>query len=94
LELVRYILLNFLRARIVKEFNELDKFPYKGNSVMMGKNKKEWQDTDYILACYDRKSLTARRRYRKCLEKGVGGGRRWDLIGGGLVRSAGGWSVG
>lgn len=60
---------------------------------MMGKNKKEWQDADYVLAFYDRKHLTARRRYREYVEKGINGGRRWDLIGGGLARSAGGWSV-
>ena len=93
MELVRYIHLNPLRARIVTDLKALDKYPYGGHSVIMGKNKKEWQDADYILGFYDRKRLTARRRYRQYVEKGIADGRRSDLIGGGLVRSAGGWSV-
>ena len=59
----------------------------------MGKNKREWQEVDYILKFYDSKYLTARRRYRGYVEKGLGDGRRPELVGGGLVRSAGGWSV-
>ncbi len=93
LELVRYIHLNPLRARIVKKLEELDMNPYGGHSVLMGKMKREWQDTDYILRFYNSKCLTARRRYREYVEKGIGDGRRPELVGGGLVRSAGGWSV-
>ncbi len=93
LELVRYIHLNPLRAGLVKELKELDKFPYCGHSVLMGKNKREWQDDDYILRIYNSKYLTARRRYREYVEKGIADGRRPELVGGGLVRSAGGWSV-
>jgi REP element-mobilizing transposase RayT len=93
LELVRYIHLNPLRARIVKELKQLDKYPYCGHSVLMGKNTREWQDTDYILRFYYNKKLTARRRYREYVKKGINAGRRPDLMGGGLVRSAGGWSV-
>ena len=93
LELVRYIHLNPLRARIVTDLRALDKYPYSGHSVMMGQDKKEWRDADYILGFYDRKRSTARRRYRQYVEKGIADGRRSDLIGGGLVRSAGGWSV-
>ena len=93
LELVRYIHLNPLRARIVKELKDLDKYPYCGHSVLMGKNKREWQDADYILRFYDSKYLAACRRYREYVKKGLGDGRRSDLVGGGLIRSAGGWSV-
>ncbi len=93
LELVRYIHLNPLRAGIVKELKELDKYPYCGHSVLMGKNKREWQDADYILRFYNSKYLKARRRYREYVKKGLARGRRPELVGGGLVRSAGGWSV-
>jgi REP element-mobilizing transposase RayT len=93
LELVRYIHLNPLRAGIVKELKEWDRYPYSGHSVPMGKNKREWQDDDYILRFYNGKYLTARRRYREYVEKGVADGRRSDLVGGGLIRSAGGWTV-
>lgn len=93
LELVRYIHLNPLRAGIVKELNELDKYPYCGHSVLMGKNKREWQDDDYILRFYNSKYLKARRGYHKYVAKGIARGRRPELVGGGLLRSAGGWSV-
>jgi putative transposase len=93
LELVRYIHLNPLRAGIVKELKALDKYPYCGHSVLMGKSKREWQDADYILKFYNSKYSMARRRYRQYVKKGIEDGRRSDLTGGGLVRSAGGWSV-
>ncbi len=93
LELVRYIHLNPLRARLVKQLKELDKYSYCGHSVLMGKKKHEWQDTDYILRLYNRKYLTARQRYREFVKKGITDGRRPELVGGGLIRSAGGWSV-
>ena len=35
----------------------------------------------------------ARRRYREYVKKGIAAGKRPDLIGGGLVRSAGGWDA-
>jgi hypothetical protein len=59
----------------------------------MGKIKRKWQDTDYILRIYNSKYLTARRRYREFIEKALTDGRRPELVGGGLVRSAGGWSA-
>jgi len=92
-ELVRYIHLNPLRSKNVKEFKHLDKYPYCGHSALMGKRKYDWQDTDYILRLYHSKHATARRRYKDFLKKGLSDGRRSDLIGGGLIRSAGGWSV-
>ena len=93
LELVRYIHLNPLRAKLVSDLKELDKHPYCGHSVLMGKKKHDWQDTDYILKLYDSTYSIARRRYRKYVKKGIADGRRPDLVGGGLIRSAGGWSV-
>jgi REP-associated tyrosine transposase len=92
-ELVRYIHLNPLRAGIVVDLKQLDKYPYGGHGALMGKRKNEWQDTDYILGFYDHNRMAARKRYREYVEEGIQDGRRPDLIGGGLVRSAGGWSV-
>lgn len=59
----------------------------------MGKHERECQGADYVLRFYNSKYLIARRRYREYVEKGFGDGRRSDLVGGGLIRSAGGWSV-
>jgi len=33
------------------------------------------------------------RRYREFVEKGIEQGKRSDFVGGGLIRSAGGWSA-
>jgi hypothetical protein len=69
----------------------LGRYRYSGHSVVMGKVKNKWQDTRSVLGMYGGNAGTARRRYRAFVEKGIGGGRRQDLTGGGLLRSAGGW---
>jgi len=92
LELVRYIHLNPIRAGLVKEVDTLEKFPFSGHGVLVGKLKNEWQDTQYILRLFDKKLSSARRRYKMFIKKGLSMGRRPDLVGGGLVRSYGGWS--
>jgi putative transposase len=91
-ELVRYIHLNPLRAKVVKNMSELDKYDWSGHSALMGKLKHEWQDRDYVLSWFGQKEGEARRAYRKYVEEGVEEGRRPELVGGGLVRSLGGWS--
>jgi REP element-mobilizing transposase RayT len=93
LELVRYLHLNPLRADLVQDLKQLDTFPYAGHSVVMGKKKKDWQDTDYVLKWFNNRKALARRRYRDFIKKGIAAGKRSDLVGGGLVRSAGGWSA-
>jgi putative transposase len=91
LELVRYIHLNPIRAGLVEDVNELARYPYCGHSVVMGKVKKPWQDTEGVLGMFGEKLGAARRSYRVFVEKGITKGRRQDLTGGGLIRSAGGW---
>jgi len=93
LELVRYIHLNPVRAGIVKDVKALNKYPFAGHSVIMGKVNYDWQDIKWILRLFGSKPLVARRRYREFVEKGISEGRRSDLIGGGLIRSSGGWSA-
>ena len=91
-ELVRYIHLNPLRAKMVKTLSELDKYPWCGHSVIMGKKKRDWQDKDYVLQWFGKKEAEAKRVYRQYVKKGIVEGRREDLVGGGLVRTLGGWS--
>ena len=93
LELVRYIHLNPLRAGIVKNIGELNRYPYCGHSALLGRFDRNWQDTGYVLKLFDKGVSGARRRYREFVEKGIKRGRRPELVGGGLVRSAGGWSA-
>ncbi len=93
LELVRYIHLNPLRAKIISEYNALGRHPYCGHRVILGRSNNDWQDVDYILGLFGDKEAPAKRRYREFVQKGIAQGRRTDLIGGGLVRSQGGWAA-
>jgi len=93
LELVRYIHLNPLRAKIVKTIADLDQYAYSGHSALMGEVQREFQDTNCVLRLYGKKVSAARNAYRAYVEKGIAQGRRPELVGGGLIRSAGGWSV-
>ncbi len=92
LELVRYIHLNPLRAGLVNSLAGLDGYKWSGHSVLMGKYKNEWQDRDYVLQRFGEVEKAARDGYRKYLADGMGQGQRPNLVGGGLVRSLGGWS--
>ncbi|KUG21559.1 hypothetical protein ASZ90_008694 [hydrocarbon metagenome] len=91
LALVRYIHLNPLRARLVEGLDALDNYPYSGHSTLMGKFKRNWQETEEILKLFRKRYDSARRAYRIFLQEGIEQGRRHDLTGGGLIRSAGGW---
>ena len=93
LELVRYIHLNPLRANIVSKLKELQDYPYCGHSAFFKKGYRSWQDTDYVLKRFHSRVSIARRRYLEFVEKGKDQGRRDELVGGGLVRSAGGWAA-
>jgi putative transposase len=57
----------------------------------MGKFKNPWQDTEWVLGMFSKKLGEARRSYKNFVTMGIAVGKRQDLTGGGLVRSAGGW---
>ena len=92
-ELVRYIHLNPLRAKLLHNLSQLGRYPWSGHSVLLGKFKKKWQDDEYVLKWFGDKAGEARRAYRQYVSAGVDQGPRPDLVGGGLVRSQGGWSA-
>ena len=92
-ELVRYIHLNPLRAELVKSLSELDRYPWCGHSVLMGRTRHDWQDREYALSWFGRREGEARRAYRKYMGEGLVQGKRPELVGGGVVRSYGGWSA-
>jgi putative transposase len=91
LEVVRYIHLNPLRAHRVKSLPSLDRYPYAGHSALMGMVATDWQDTEYVLGWFGRRVRSARAHSHDFMKEGMSMGKRPDLIGGGLVRSAGGW---
>jgi putative transposase len=92
-ELVRYIHLNPLRAGLVQNLEQLDRYPCSGHAVLMGKVKNSWQDADYVLSWFGKKVGQARRIYHRYVSEGIKQGRRPELVGGGLIRSLGGWSA-
>jgi REP element-mobilizing transposase RayT len=91
LELVRYIHLNPLRAKIVSSLEELDRYRYCGHGRLMGRKRDQWHDTDTVLSLIGNRVDRTRKQYRVFVEKGIAQGKRTDLTGGGLVRSCGGW---
>jgi REP element-mobilizing transposase RayT len=92
LALIRYIHLNPMRAGMVKTLEDLDKYPWSGHSVVMGKNERAWMDTDYVLLQFNDTKRRSRNAYRKFVAEGIPMGRSSELTGGGLIRSKGGWS--
>lgn len=91
LELVRYIHLNPLRAGIVKSIHELNRYALTGHAGIMGRMKRGWQNTGYVLSMFGEETGPARKAYCKFVAKGISQGRRPELVGGGLIRSMGGW---
>ncbi len=79
--------------KIVKTLTDSDKYLYSGHSALMGKVQRDFQNTDYVLRLFGEKVPAARRAYRTYVERGISQGRRPELVGGGLISSAGGWSV-
>lgn len=91
LELIRYVHLNPLRGKMVKNIDELNSYPWSGHAVLMGKSKIAWQETGEVLTMFSDHQSEAVKKYLMFVRDGEKMGRREDLIGGGLRRSAGGW---
>ena len=91
LELTRYIHLNPLRGGLVEDLKALGRYPWTGHSTLMGRVSRQWQDRETVLGYFGRFRKEAISRYESFVGQGVGQGRRPELVGGGLVRSAGGW---
>jgi hypothetical protein len=91
LELTRYIHLNPLRAGMVGDLKQLSHYRWAGHSAIMGRVKRDWQDIKTITA-YFGKGPHAVEKYEQYVREGVSLGKRPELVGGGLIRSLGGWS--
>ncbi len=89
LELVRYIHLNPLRAGLVRDLPELDRYAWSGHAVLMGNRTMESQEAVGILERFGKNKSRARMNYRQFIADGIAVGRRRDLVGGGLRRSRG-----
>jgi putative transposase len=91
MELVRYIHLNLIRAGMVKSIKELNRSPWSGHSALIGYVKRDWQDTGYVLSMFGNGG-SGKSRYMEFVKNGIDAGRRPELVGGGLIRSLGGWA--
>ncbi|MHB0915156.1 MAG: transposase [Thermoleophilia bacterium] len=87
LELVRYINLNPLRARLVENMDGLGKYRYAGHSYILGKVKAEWLDPQSVLAFFSSSQRSALHAYSRFVCEGLESGRQQDLDGGGLKRA-------
>jgi len=81
LELVRYIHLNPLRARLVKTIDELERYTWSGHAVLMGEGALPGQATVEVLGRFGKSISTSRQRYRSFIEDGIAMGSRSDLVG-------------
>lgn len=91
-KLVSYIHLNPLRASLVASLEELERYPWSGHAAIMGMGEHSWQDTEYVLQQFGRTAGAARKAYVEFVGDQMRHGSQPELTGGGLIRSAGGWS--
>jgi len=78
------------RRNIFKDNTDRNRFyAYTGHSVIMGKRKNPWQDTNSVLQLFGKSQYAARKKYRDFVEKGIGLGRNPEMT----LRSIGGWGV-
>lgn len=87
LELIRYIHLNPLRARLVSSLQDLDSYPWCGHSVVMGKEKLPTQNVDEVLFQFGDNFSSARASYSRFIADGVSHVDRPEFVGGDLCRS-------
>jgi len=92
-ELVRYIHLNPLRAKLVADMRELSRYPFCGHSVLTGQTRSAWYDKKNVLSHFGRTFSKSKKKYLSFVKKAADQGRRPELVGGGLVRSIGGWDA-
>ena len=93
LELVCYIHLNPLRAGLVSDYRRLQTYRYCGHGALIGNHQVVFQHTDTVLKRFAKTLNVSRKRYREFVKAGIARGKRPELSGGGLVRSAGGWTA-
>jgi putative transposase len=82
LELIRYIHLNCIRAGLVRDIEELDRYGWSGHSVLMGNQNRPWQAREEVLGYFGKQEGVAKRKYRQFVFEGISLGRREELTAG------------
>jgi REP element-mobilizing transposase RayT len=91
-KLVAYIHLTPLRAGLVESLEQLASYPWCGHAVLLNRVRYDWMDRNYVLRFFGGRAGAAREAYLAFLEEELGIDREQELMGGGLVRSLGGWA--
>jgi REP element-mobilizing transposase RayT/DNA invertase Pin-like site-specific DNA recombinase len=86
LQLVRYIHLNPLKAKIVTDIDELNRYPYTGHSAIMGYHIRIWQNITEALDTLTSVKKRARERYKEFISQGIDDENTPNLEGGGFLR--------
>ena len=91
LELIRYIHLNPLKAKLIGSLSELDRYRWTGHAGLMGSHIQSWHTREDVLKLFAHQEKIAKTLYRKFVSEGMNDKSEQDYSGGGLVRSYGGW---
>jgi len=70
-ELLRYIHLNPLRAKLCDSVEQLDAWPWSGHAAIMGRIPNDFQDITAVLRRFGRATTEAREKYRQFIEDGI-----------------------
>ena len=79
-ELIRYIHLNPLRAKLVANVPELNGYRYCGHSALTGKSPREWQDTGHVLGHFGKSVKKARNEYWVLVRAGASQGQNLSWL--------------
>lgn len=82
LELIRYINLNPIRARLITDLSALATWPFSAYSALMGIKRYDWLCVNEALAYLHSDQVTARRLLHQLMVDGLTMGRRPELVGG------------
>lgn len=78
LELCRYVVLNPLRANMVKK---IDKYPWSSYPATMGlTSRPNWLSTDWLLGQFGKQRAKARQRYGEFVAQGAGKSSPWSEV--------------
>ena len=81
LELICYIHLNPVRARIAQS---PDEYPWSSHNAYLGIEKIEWLTTDWLLGQYSKRLVNARKEYAEFINLGMREGHRKEFHHGSL----------
>ena len=76
LELIRYIHLNPVRAKMVKN---PENYPWSSHKAYLGSGLFEWLTTDWLLSRFSKQNRTARKEYADFISKGRGEKKRKEF---------------